>query len=962
MKRRTFMGATGGLAAGLLTTQPVTAVESPVEEIEILTDEFGVSHVYADTVYGLGFGNGYVQARDRLFQMDAVRLLGRGESAEWLGPAQLASDIQVRRDLYSREEINRQWEAASETTREAIEGFCDGVNRQLVEMAASGDLPGEFAALGRVPEPWKPEDSIAFINYAIGFFGVGGGSELSNARTLAEMFENFDDEREAWAAYGDYNRVVVPSEHYGSVGESEIEPTDERALEYDELSDEQLRAIRAAKDAEPWGVDELELGFDVPDSVTEGRREATGMLEGFRFGSNAIIVDGEHTEDGRPILGAGPQMGLFKPPIPYEIGLHGAGYDAVGMGVVGAPTLVIGRTPEIAWTVTTSGDDMVDTLAVELDPDDRHRYRWDGEWHTMTTEQVTHYTSPVGGAVSGDVEPEVVRQEVARIEQEGAVMPVIAWNPDENVAYCQRVTTRLEELDGAFMWAEVGRSNSIDEFESYLSEFPFGFNFHVISEEEIAFFRTGKLPDRRGSGDPRLPVSDTEHDWGGFDVGTNIGASVRNPDRSYVVNWNNAPAPGWREGDAEEQWGSLHRVDVMERLIQEALDETGGELTREDVADIVEDCSVEHPYAPRSVPVMIDAVRGESEPQLAAMADELEAWAATDYSFRPGSDGTYDNGGMAIFEEVRIELQELVFRDKLGDQVRELAFDPTAGDGIDGGDPHAADHGSTVNKDVTLVDAMEGRTTFRWFDSLDGDTHPSRVQQRDRIIREAMRRAASTLEARYDSEDPGEWLLENRESQFTPLGAANPDRIPMSNRASFQQSIVIGRGLEHSRSVLPPSNSGHQTVVELPGTLAGEEPDRLTNQLDRYADFEYKPHPISREDVESVAVSAETLVAQSQAVADVARPATELAVKLLSIPGGGVRAVRDVPGQADRSLNSLIDNLEDVGDDALNTAADPEASADELRAELVEDDGNDDAGTGGIVDDLEDGLAGLFGS
>jgi penicillin amidase len=529
--------------------------------------------------------------------MDALRLVGRGESARWLGPAQLASDIEVRRDRYSRERIDRQWEAASETTQAALEGFADGVNRKLVELVAEGELPGKFAALGRPVEPWKPEDSIAWINYALGFFGVSGGAELSNARTLAAMFENVDDESEAWDAYGDLNNVVVPDDHYGSVRADEVAGTDERALEYDELSEAQLDAIRAADGAVAWGVEEW---LPLPDGLTEGLREARGMLEGFRFGSNAIIVGSEHSAVGRPLLGAGPQMGLFKPPIPYEIGLHGAGFDVVGTGVVAAPALVIGRTPDVAWTVTTSQDEMIDTIAVELDPEDRHRYRWDGEYHEMATEEVTHYTNPVGGVTQGATDPTdyaVVRQEVARIEQEGTSMPVIAWNPSENVAYCQRITTRMEELDGAFQWAEVGRSNGIAEFESTLSEFPLGFNFHVVSGEEIAYVRTGKLPDRRGSADPRMPVPQSGHDWGGFEAGTAV-ASVRNPERGYVVNWNNAPAPGWRAGSPQQQWGSVHRVDVMDRLLREALTRTGGALTREDVEDIVADCIVEHPFAP----------------------------------------------------------------------------------------------------------------------------------------------------------------------------------------------------------------------------------------------------------------------------------------------------------------------------------------------------------------------------
>ncbi|MCY4729041.1 hypothetical protein KY092_00550 [Natronomonas gomsonensis] len=277
-----------------------------------------------------------------------------------------------------------------------------------------------------------------------------------------------------------------------------------------------------------------------------------------------------------------------------------------------------------------------------------------------------------------------------------------------------------------------------------------------------------------------------------------------------------------------------------------------------------------------------------------------------------------------------------MFEDELGEQMPTLNYDPTAVDGQGGGDPHAADHGATVNKDVTLVSAIDGDTDHRWFDDIDGENKVSRVQQRNAVIRKAMQRAADTLSERYGSDDPADWLLENRQSEFAPLGAANPSRIPMSNRSSFQQSIVIGEGLDDSKSVLPPSNSGHQSIDELPLTLAGDEPDRLTNQLDLYVNFDYKPHPITREQVESQAVEQKTVRTGSYDTVDVGRPVTDLAVKLLSVPGGGIRAVRNVPVGLQRSINGILDRATELpakaGDAEMPET--PEAPTEELSGGL----------------------------
>ena len=842
MRRRPFIatlaGAIGAAAGSVVSLEPRG------DAIEILTDDYGVSHVYADDLYELGYGNGYVQARDRLFQLDALRLVGRGESATLQGPGQLSSDVQVTRDLYDRAARTEQWERADEEIREAIEGFTDGVNERLEAVRDTRDMPGEFAFLGRDPEPWEPQDTIAVVNYTIGFFGVGGGSELANAQRFAAMVERMDDEAAAWRAYGDLNSRVVPEEHTGSLTAAEIDPTDERALAYEEVPEDQLEAIRAAADAEPWGVQEL----DLLEAVKHGLREAVGVTSGGEFGSNAIIVGGDLTDTGRPMLAGGPQMGLFKPPVVHEIGLHGDGFDAAGVGVVGTPAIVVGRTQEFAWTVTTSGDDMVDTVAVELDPEDRYRYRWDGEYHEMRTEEVVHEANLFAGLLEGELEPATVLQEVALIEQEGTELPVIAWNEDENLAYCQRVTTRKQELDGVFRWAEIARADGLEDIEALLAEFPFGFNFHVVDDEQIAYYRTGTLPDRADDVDPRFPAPAERHRWDGLEVGTEIGASAVEPERGYVVNWNNAPAPGWGHSDAEVQWGSLHRVDVMERLTQEAIERTDGTLTLADVEGIIEDCAVEHPFAPRSVPHLVEAGLTSNDEQLHQMARELMRWAERDYAFRPGEDGRYPDGGMAIWESCRHALQDLVFGDELGEATPDLTFDPGAGDGLgDDVDPHAADHGGTNTWDLPLVDALEGTTDHQWLPPAESQHETRRLA----VCRAALRRAGQELEERFESPDPSEWRLAARESEFTPLGAGASSAVPMSNRATYQQAIAMRESGADAGSVLPPSNTGQLRFGELLGVqLLDTEPDRLTDQLELYAEFGYKPHPVTREEVE----------------------------------------------------------------------------------------------------------------
>ena len=883
MERRAFLktvGVTAGAAGVGASALPgedydyeVAAQDLPEAGVELLTDEYGVSHVYGEDLYAIGYGQGYVQARDRLFQMDLLRLIGRGESAGAIGPSQVSSDIEVARDLYTDAELEAQWEGVSDENRAMFRGHAAGINRQMAELERKGELPGEFALLGRNPPAWDPVDTVAVVAYFVGFFGVSGGSELGNAETITEMFDRFESEEAAWEAYHDFNRVVVPDNHYGSLLAEEVEETDERALDYDEVPEAQFDAIAAAVDTEPWGVDR-----DAFDGIQDLFRVSLGAFEGAKFGSNAILVGGEHTDTGSPIVAGGPQTGLLKPSVQHEVGLHGGGFDVVGTGVAGAPGLIVGRTPDFAWTATSSREDMVDTIAVSLHPDDRYRYRWDGEWHEFVTREVVHEPNLWGGLVEGNLSPTRVEQEVAYVEQEGTRMPVVAHNPEENVAFVRRVTNRMLELESALEWLNVGRAESREGFEDALSDFPFGFNFLYADEDDAALYRTGRVPDRATEADPRFPTPAAHHEWADFEAGLDIGGSAVNPERGYAVNWNNAPAPGWREPDDEFEYSGAHRVDILAHRLEEAIVDSAegvsvgdvegdplpvdvaGNLALGDVQQLLETAGVEHPFAPQIVPHLVAAARQSEDEQLEAMADELEAWAGsadleafvepgferwaeTEYSFRPGEDGHYPNGGMAIYEAVLQQLNAVLFEETLGPVAPDLEFDPTAGDALSGAvDPHVADHGPASSSLTLLVNALEGRTSFDWL----GD-HATR-------LRGAMADAAEVLQPRYGSDSPAEWRLENRVSEFFPLGGGSVSTIPMSNRPSYARVIGLGADAPPARSVLPPANSGHLNTWEVLKTLITEEPGRLTDQLDLYADFEYKPHPVAREGVEARAV------------------------------------------------------------------------------------------------------------
>ena len=74
------------------TRQGTMQVQGLQGSVTVRYDERGVPHIRAENEADLYRALGYVHAQDRLFQMEIMRRLARGELAEILGPKLLDTD------------------------------------------------------------------------------------------------------------------------------------------------------------------------------------------------------------------------------------------------------------------------------------------------------------------------------------------------------------------------------------------------------------------------------------------------------------------------------------------------------------------------------------------------------------------------------------------------------------------------------------------------------------------------------------------------------------------------------------------------------------------------------------------------------------------------------------------------------------------------------------------------------
>jgi penicillin amidase len=156
----------------------VPGLEKPAE---VLVDRWGVPHLYAGTLYDAFVAQGFMAARDRLWQMDLWRKRGLGEMAKDFGPAWVESDRAARAVLY-RGDMYREWLAYGSDAKRVAEAFTAGVNAYVAQVRSQPSLlPTEFALLGYQPAVWSPEDVVRIRHHGL---TLNFTSEIERARAF----------------------------------------------------------------------------------------------------------------------------------------------------------------------------------------------------------------------------------------------------------------------------------------------------------------------------------------------------------------------------------------------------------------------------------------------------------------------------------------------------------------------------------------------------------------------------------------------------------------------------------------------------------------------------------------------------------------------------------------------------------------------------------------------------------
>ena len=313
-----------------------------LETASISYDERRVPHIFAKNNHDLYFLQGYVEASDRLWQMDFYIRLISGKLSEVLGSKALDIDRHFRRlGLYHASEASFRLNDSDPNIHEATTAYAKGVNFYIRSLTPR-DYPIEFKLLDYAPQPWLPEYAY-YIRALMSF-------DLTSYELDIEMTN-------ALAVWGDSVFAELYPEYFDGVSPMIPGMTVDSPLAL---------------------VPIPTVAYKPPSLIPALQR----FLPEAANGSNNWAVHGSRTSSGSPLLANDPHLFLSLPSVWYEQQHHTPEFSCYGVSIPGTPMIIIGFNDHMAWGITNGTRDVKDWYAMQYDSTERN-YMFDGNYRQL---------------------------------------------------------------------------------------------------------------------------------------------------------------------------------------------------------------------------------------------------------------------------------------------------------------------------------------------------------------------------------------------------------------------------------------------------------------------------------------------------------------------------------------------------------------------------------------------------
>ena len=522
-------GLIAAAGAAELTASETLALDGLTEPVEVRYDDRGVPHIFARRTMDAVRAVGYVQARDRLFQMEMTVRAAAGTLTELVGARALPADRSARRRGLAAAAEAR-WAALPDTSeiRGLLTAYSEGINAWVASMPGSA-LPVEYRLLGARPRTFRPQDTFYMLS------------------VMAQTLSYRDDElrREAVEAL------------IGAEATAALFPVDAPIQE---------PIIPVPGRLTPRFLD---LTFPAPVAPTPARvaaaRRATATREWLGgpsllsdeavVGSNNWAVGPSRSADGRALLAGDPHLQLTLPSIWYELHLVTDSLDVYGVTLPLSPFPSIGFNRDVAWTATNTGADVVDFYRETVDDSVAPtRYRVDGVDREVTSDVVA-FLDRGGDTLAVDT--------LYRTHRGPLLRSPMGW-------VSMRWTALEPSNEFAGVWGAL-RATSTETWYEAMRPFRVPAQNFLVADRsgQIAIRSVGRFPIRPGDGrgDRVFDGSRSASDWLA-DVPFERIPQVRDPAQGYLASANQQPLdpatdPTYLGWDWPTPWRAMRINEIL---------------------------------------------------------------------------------------------------------------------------------------------------------------------------------------------------------------------------------------------------------------------------------------------------------------------------------------------------------------------------------------------------------------
>ena len=464
-------------------------------------DDRLVPHIYAKNDDDAYFIQGFLHAKNRLWQMDFQTQAAGGRLSELFGNKTLEKDRFFRRIgmVYAAENHLKYIEDNNPTAFTILNAYCNGVNAYIKSLNPA-QFPLEYKLLNYKPSEWTNLKTCLF--FSLMCFDLSGRSFLNDLQ-LTNSAQFFDP-----TTFNNlYNNPIL---------EEPIIPIN---------TPFKTPAVKVIDPLKNNGLKNNSSQKNIPNIS-----DINIPLPNENNGSNNWAVAGSKTKSGKPILCSDPHLGLNLPSLWYEMQISTPTSNVYGASFAGAPTIVIGFNDSIAWGVTNAGRDVLDFYELKCKDTTLQEYWYNNQWVKSTPrKEIIHIKN----------EPDLI--ENLAITNQGLIMYDQNFQ-DKN----SNGKTLAVRWTGHFpknsLQALIGLNkakNMQDYFNAINNWVVPGQNFVFASHSgDIAIKQQGQFIARyKNQGDIIMDGQDSTYQWQGY-IPTDENPTLINPARGFVSSAN----------------------------------------------------------------------------------------------------------------------------------------------------------------------------------------------------------------------------------------------------------------------------------------------------------------------------------------------------------------------------------------------------------------------------------------